>query len=153
MIVSNALWGQLNELFDSRRPDGGLEVKLTDGRWKNAVWVKLKNADELADAMYWGNSRNWSRPAARGSSWSLDHDLSFPLDRIAKDGQVDGFFAAYTSGRQPLVIVAMRDGRACYETVSGAESNPAFARELLGEVIEYLEANLGFFEEPESIIH
>jgi hypothetical protein len=132
-------------------PDGGLEVKLTDGRWKNAVWVKLKNADELADAMYWGNPRNWSRPASRDSSWNLDHDLSFPLDQITKDGPVDGFFAAYTSGRQPLVIVAMRDGRACYETVSGAECNPAFARKLLGEVVGYLEANLDFFSKPSHI--
>jgi hypothetical protein len=148
MIVSNALWGHLNELFESRRPEGGLAVKLADGRWKNVVWVEMKTADEIADAMYWANPRNWSRPGGRGSSWGLDRKMSFPLDRIAKDGAVDGFFAAYTSGRQPLVIVAVRDGRACYETVSGAECDPKFARELLGEVIAYLEANLSFFTAP-----
>jgi hypothetical protein len=148
MIASNALWDTLNELFDSRRPEGGLAVKLPDGSWKNAVWVKLKTADELAEAMYWGNPRNWSRPGGRDSSWKLDRELSFPLDRVARDGGVDGFFAAYTSGSQPLVIVAVRDGRACYETVCGGKCDPEFARHLLGEVIGYLEANLDFFTAP-----
>ncbi len=153
MIVSNALLGQMDELWEGRRPEGGLAVMLPDGGWKNVVWVELTNAGELADAMYWANPRNWSRPGGRSSSWELDRELSFPLDRIARDGAVDGFFAAYTSGRQPLVIVAVRGGRACYETVSGAECNPTFARHLLGEVIGFLEANIGFFKEPQHHIH
>lgn len=148
MIVSNALWDPLNELFEGRHPEGGLVVELPDGSWKNAVWVELKTAGELSDAMYWSNPRNWSRPRGRRSSWELDRKMSFPLDRIAKDGAADCFFAAYTSGRQPLVIVAVRDGRACYETVSGAACDPKFARDLLGEVIAYLEVNLGFFTAP-----
>lgn len=148
MIVSNALWGQLDKLFESHRPEGGLAVEPPDGSSKNVVWVELKTADELSDAMYWGNPRNWSRPGGRCSSWELDRKMSFPLDRIIKDGAVDGFFAAYSSGRQPLVIVAVRGGRASYETASGAACDPKFARDLLSEVIAHLEANIGFFTPP-----
>jgi hypothetical protein len=150
MAVCNALWEQLEEIFDGKPSPDGLSVCRADGRWKDVVWVKLKNADELADAMYWGNPRHWF---PSGSARHLDRQLSFPLQRVAEEGPVDGFYAAYNRSRQPLVIVAIRDGRACYETISGAECDPDLARNLLGEVIAYLEENLDFFAAPSPHLH